>query len=342
MIDVGEWAFFSFTYDGSDLKIYKNGAFVKRWAATGRIASTTDPITIGENHLPPEGSPPVVLDELMIFNRALSLGEIKGMMILKSLHLDMDSLISTGNLQDLSGHGNHGKLMSGSFNPQQGIRGSWFGTMDLTGNILVDSIYSKVDFSDYNPGGRADYYSVRLVGWLYVPSGDQYTFYLTTDDGARLWIDENLTIDEWLGSTVIEDLLPRGFDDVTGATFTVAQFLFAYELAQRPLKPIKGVETALKHSIVALMLLGVSTAVEVLAGNTREGLIFLVLLDVAAMYIALSGLRDMLTISGRGANFVRMWYPFLYPVTVAMNAIGIATTATELVTDAGRLKGAIG
>jgi len=38
-------------------------------------------------------------------------------------------------------------------------------------------------------------------------------------------------IGKWLGSTVIDQLLPPGFDEITGATFTVAHFLFAYELA---------------------------------------------------------------------------------------------------------------
>src|SRR5438128_10481632 len=56
-------------------------------------------------------------------------------------------------------------------------------------------------------------------------------------------------INEWLGSTIIEDLLPPGFDEITGTTFTVAQFLFAYELAQRPLKPIRGIETGTHDAI---------------------------------------------------------------------------------------------
>ena len=148
-------------------------------------------------------------------------------------------------------------------------------------------------------------------------------------------------INEWLGSAVIEDLLPAGFDDVTGASFSVAQFLFAYELAQRPLKPIQGVETALKDSILGLMILGVSAAIRVTIGETVFGLTLIVVADVFALYVVLSGLKDMLKISGRGANFVMMWYPFLYPVTVAMNAIGIATAATDLESDAGKLNSAL-
>ncbi len=149
-------------------------------------------------------------------------------------------------------------------------------------------------------------------------------------------------INEWLGSDVIEDLLPPGFDEVTGATFTVAQFLFAYELAQRPLKPIRGIESGLHDATVGLMLLGVGTAIRLFAGDSLFGLIALVIVGVVALFKELSGLSDVIAISGRGANLVRMWYPFLYPVTVAMNAIGIATTATELAGDAGRLVNRLG
>jgi hypothetical protein len=149
-------------------------------------------------------------------------------------------------------------------------------------------------------------------------------------------------INEWIGSNVIEDLLPSGFDEVTGVTFTVAQFLFAYELAQRPLKPIRGIESGLHDAIVGLMLLGVGTAILLMAGGSLFGLIAIVIVDAFALFKELSGLGDVITISGTGANFVRMWYPFLYPVTVAMNAIGIATAATDLAGDVGKLVNRLG
>ena len=144
-------------------------------------------------------------------------------------------------------------------------------------------------------------------------------------------------IGKWLGSTVIDQLLPPGFDEITGATFTVAQFLFAYELAQRPLKPIQGIETGLRDAILGLMLLGVATLVKLALGETVIGLTILVFLDAFALYKELSGIADVIKITGRGANFVKMWYPFLYPVTVVMNVVGVATAATDLAGDAGKL-----
>jgi hypothetical protein len=144
-------------------------------------------------------------------------------------------------------------------------------------------------------------------------------------------------INEWLGSQFLEDLLPPGFDVITGASFTIAQFAVAYGLAVRPLKPIQSVETALKDSIVALLAMGVALSIEATFGESIPALIAIVVVDAIALTHALFGLRDMLRITGRGWNLVRMWYPFLYPVTVALNAISIATAASELVADSGRL-----
>ncbi|WP_457549460.1 PA14 domain-containing protein [Archaeoglobus sp.] len=43
--------------------------------------------------------------------------------------------------------------------------------------------------------GKTDVFSVKWVGYLYVPSTGYYTFYLTSDDGSWLYIDNELIID---------------------------------------------------------------------------------------------------------------------------------------------------
>ncbi|CAG0989102.1 Anti-sigma-I factor RsgI3 [Anaerolineae bacterium] len=47
-----------------------------------------------------------------------------------------------------------------------------------------------------DPGVNADSFSVRWTRTLYFPSS-LYRFTLGHDDGARLWIDGNLLIDQW-------------------------------------------------------------------------------------------------------------------------------------------------
>ncbi len=143
-------------------------------------------------------------------------------------------------------------------------------------------------------------------------------------------------VNQWVGSTFITGLLPPGFDDIVGYSFPFAQFLFTFLLPQRTLKPVRGVESALKDSIFGLFVLGV-TFTKLLFGGSLQGLEALVVVDAIALLIGIAGINDMVEIAGRGANFVKGFYPFLYPVTLFMNAVGIATPATALVSDSGKL-----
>lgn len=43
----------------------------------------------------------------------------------------------------------------------------------------------------------ADTFSVRWTGWVHAPSSGSYTFYTTSDDGVRLWVNNQLLINNW-------------------------------------------------------------------------------------------------------------------------------------------------
>ncbi|MEQ1742860.1 MAG: putative baseplate assembly protein [Candidatus Nitrotoga sp.] len=43
----------------------------------------------------------------------------------------------------------------------------------------------------------ADTFSVRWSGWVHAPITGGYTFYTTSDDGVRLWVDNQLLINNW-------------------------------------------------------------------------------------------------------------------------------------------------
>ena len=43
-----------------------------------------------------------------------------------------------------------------------------------------------------------DHFSARWTGVLRVPEARDYTFYLTSDDGARMWVDDTRIINEWI------------------------------------------------------------------------------------------------------------------------------------------------
>jgi PKD repeat protein len=46
-----------------------------------------------------------------------------------------------------------------------------------------------------DPVGRQEDFSVSWDGYLSVPAADSYTFYLNSDDGSYLWVDDTLLID---------------------------------------------------------------------------------------------------------------------------------------------------
>lgn len=51
--------------------------------------------------------------------------------------------------------------------------------------------------------GQSDNYSLRLQGLIFAPEAGQYTFYVTSNDGAQLWIDNQLVCDFGVNQGVI-------------------------------------------------------------------------------------------------------------------------------------------
>ncbi len=47
------------------------------------------------------------------------------------------------------------------------------------------------------PGIPSEFYAILWFGYIEVDRPGMYRFYLTTDDGSRLWIDDKLIIDAW-------------------------------------------------------------------------------------------------------------------------------------------------
>lgn len=71
---------------------------------------------------------------------------------------------------------------------------------------FADLAFSKLDpelsidwgyWSPHDTLLSKDNFSVRWTGKLLAPQTDTYTLYITTDDGAKIWIDGKLIYDEW-------------------------------------------------------------------------------------------------------------------------------------------------
>ena len=74
-LPLNTWTHLAMTYDGATVRLYVNGAQVGVLAASGALRSTNNPLTIGGNIIWSEWFAGQI-DDLRIYNRALSAGEI--------------------------------------------------------------------------------------------------------------------------------------------------------------------------------------------------------------------------------------------------------------------------
>ncbi len=75
--------------------------------------------------------------------------------------------------------------------------------------VRLERLDSEVDF-DWDdgapaPGMPADQFSVRWSGLLKAPEDGPYLFEVLSDDGARLWLDGELVLDDWEDSGLISE-----------------------------------------------------------------------------------------------------------------------------------------
>ena len=81
-----------------------------------------------------------------------------------------------------------------------GLLATYFGAIDLTGNT-VQRVDSTIDF-DWGGGSPAGgigatNWSARWTGFVQPRVTGKYTFSTLTDDGVRLWVNNQLIIDNW-------------------------------------------------------------------------------------------------------------------------------------------------
>ncbi|KGE87720.1 MAG: PQQ-dependent sugar dehydrogenase [Phaeodactylibacter xiamenensis] len=86
-----------------------------------------------------------------------------------------------------------------------GLTGAYYNSPvpDFSGNPAFWRIDTTIQF-DWGGSSAApallgtDFYSIQWTGSIEVPFSETYTFYTHSDDGARLWVNEELIIDQWV------------------------------------------------------------------------------------------------------------------------------------------------
>jgi hypothetical protein len=91
--------------------------------------------------------------------------------------------------------------------PDMGLTGEYFDNMDFTGTKVtrIDPTV-RFDWNAYAPNGIGpDEWSARWSGQVKPAYSETYTFYTTSDDGIRLWVNGQKVIDNWTDHAPTED-----------------------------------------------------------------------------------------------------------------------------------------
>jgi len=82
-----------------------------------------------------------------------------------------------------------------------GLTGDYYDNIDFTSYVLT-RVDATVNFNwgsgSPDPSIGADTFSVRWTGQVEPLYSETYTFYTTSDDGVRLWVDSQLVVDSWI------------------------------------------------------------------------------------------------------------------------------------------------
>jgi len=88
-----------------------------------------------------------------------------------------------------------------------GLKGEYYDNINFT-NLKITRTDPIINFSwgsnSPDPSMGVDTFSVRWQGYVKADYAETYTFYVTTDDGSRIWIDNNLIINSWINQQATE------------------------------------------------------------------------------------------------------------------------------------------
>ncbi|MEO1448256.1 MAG: PQQ-dependent sugar dehydrogenase [Bacteroidota bacterium] len=88
-----------------------------------------------------------------------------------------------------------------------GLTGTYFNNMDFTNQVLV-RVDDEINF-DWGTGSPdasigINTFSIRWTGSIVAPYTGEFTFYTNTDDGVRLWVNNQLIINQWIDQAPTE------------------------------------------------------------------------------------------------------------------------------------------
>jgi len=91
------------------------------------------------------------------------------------------------------------QFTDGPDRPVMGLTGQYFDNRDFTGATITRTDPTvNYDWTNFSPNGiGSDMWSARWTGQVKPARSETYTFYTTSDDGVRLWVNGSLIVDNW-------------------------------------------------------------------------------------------------------------------------------------------------
>jgi hypothetical protein len=87
-----------------------------------------------------------------------------------------------------------------------GLQGRYYSDKNLI-QLKLTQIDATIDF-DWNRSSPLslpiDKFSIRWTGYIVPLYTETYTFYIASDDGARLWVDNKQLINQWVDQPLTE------------------------------------------------------------------------------------------------------------------------------------------
>jgi len=110
--------------------------------------------------------------------------------------------------------------------PGGGLRGEYYNNMTLIGVPVLTRIDPGVNFnfgadSPQPNVVNEDGFSVRWRGEVETVFSEAYTFYTRTDDGSRLWLNDQLIVDKWAWVNTVADARSKPIQLVAGERYSI-------------------------------------------------------------------------------------------------------------------------
>ena len=111
---------------------------------------------------------------------------------------------------------------------RNGVMAEYFNNTKLEGKPVLTKVDATIDFEwgegVPDPFININEFSVRWTAKLIAPQTGKFKIGMSIDDGARLYIDDKLIIDEWTGGSV--RLVEENFDFVAGKAYNIRMEYF--------------------------------------------------------------------------------------------------------------------